>query len=195
LTNLGKRQLLSSFKCCISKTDNPSHPQTPTRWICIQRSYRLQNQNPRTRLAICRKHSCHPWRYGTPSRQPSRLAQALDLSAYQTAQTPRKPSLCLDPFKLTEAATVLPLSQVVLSVQSEWSITVMKVTAIYRSTNPSCDQLNLYRGATLIARIHDQLWIEHVLGPQQRTRWYNGEYIFDVSSKEIDEHCEQRYAR
>jgi hypothetical protein len=53
--------------------------------------------------------------------------------------------------------------------------------------------LNLYDQATLIARIHDQLWIEHVLGPQQRTRWYNGEYIFDVSSNAIDEHCEKRY--
>jgi hypothetical protein len=71
----------------------------------------------------------------------------------------------------------------------------MMVEAIYASTNPTCDMLNLYDQATLIARIHDQLWIEHVLGPQQRTGWYNGEYIFDVSSMEIDEHCEQRYAR
>ena len=71
----------------------------------------------------------------------------------------------------------------------------MMVEAIYRSTNPSCDMLNLYDQATLIARIHDQLWIEHVLAPQQRTRWYNGEYIFDVSSKAIDEHCDKRYAR
>ena len=54
--------------------------------------------------------------------------------------------------------------------------------------------LNLYRGATLIARIHDQLWIEHVLGSKQRKRWYNGEYIFDVSSNAIDEHCEQQYS-
>jgi hypothetical protein len=69
----------------------------------------------------------------------------------------------------------------------------MKVRAIYRSTNPSCDMLNLYHGPTLIARIHDQRWIEHVLGPQQRKRWYNGEYKFDVSSNAIDEHCEQRY--
>jgi hypothetical protein len=51
----------------------------------------------------------------------------------------------------------------------------MRVEAIYASTNPSCDMLNLYDRATLIARIHDQLWIEEVLGPQQRTRWYNGE--------------------
>ena len=65
----------------------------------------------------------------------------------------------------------------------------MMVEAIYASTNPTCDMLNLYDQATLIARIHDQLWIEHVLAPQQRTRWYNGEYIFDVSSKEFDEHC------
>ena len=71
----------------------------------------------------------------------------------------------------------------------------MIVEAIYRSTNPSCDMLNLYDQATLIARIHDQHWIEHVLAPQQRTRWYNGEYIFDVSLKAIDEHCEKRYAR
>lgn len=71
----------------------------------------------------------------------------------------------------------------------------MMVEAIYGSTNPSCDMLNLYDQATLIARIHDQLWIEHVLGPEQRTRWYKGEYIFDVSSKAIDEHCEKRYAR
>jgi regulation of enolase protein 1 (concanavalin A-like superfamily) len=71
----------------------------------------------------------------------------------------------------------------------------MMVEAIYASTNPTCDMLNLYDQATLIARIHDQLWIEHVLAPQQRTRWYNGEYIFDVSSKAIDEHCETRYAR
>ena len=71
----------------------------------------------------------------------------------------------------------------------------MMVEAIYASTNPTCDMLNLYDQATLIARIHDQLWIEHVLAPQQRTRWYNGEYIFDVSSKAIDKHCEKRYAR
>lgn len=71
----------------------------------------------------------------------------------------------------------------------------MMVEAIYASTNPTCDMLNLYDQATLIARIHDQLWIEHVLAPQQRTPWYNGEYIFDVSSKAIDEHCEKRYAR
>ena len=62
----------------------------------------------------------------------------------------------------------------------------MMVEAIYASTNPTCDMLNLYDQATLIARIHDQLWIEHVLAPQQRTRWYNGEYIFDVSSKAND---------
>jgi len=61
--------------------------------------------------------------------------------------------------------------------------------------NPSCDMLNLYDRSTLIARIHDQLWIEEVLGPQQRKRWYNGEYIFNVSSNAIDEHCEKRYAR
>lgn len=71
----------------------------------------------------------------------------------------------------------------------------MKVEAIYASTNPSCDMLNLYDRSTLIARIHDQLWIQEVLGPQQRKRWYNGEYIFNVSSKAIDEHCEKRYAR
>jgi len=71
----------------------------------------------------------------------------------------------------------------------------MMVEAIYASTNPSCDMLNLYDQATLIARIHDQLWIEHVLAPQQRTRWYNGEYIFDISSKAIDEYCDKRYAR
>ena len=64
---------------------------------------------------------------------------------------------------------------------------MMEVTAIYRSTNPSCDMLNLYRGPTLIARIHDQLWIENVLGPQQRKRWYDGQYIFDVSSQAIDD--------
>ncbi len=71
----------------------------------------------------------------------------------------------------------------------------MKVEAIYASTNPSCDILNLYHQATLIARIHDQLWIEYVLGRQQRTGWYNGEYIFDVSSKAINELCEKRYVR
>jgi hypothetical protein len=70
----------------------------------------------------------------------------------------------------------------------------MRVEAIYASTNPSCDMLNLYDRATLIARIHDQLWIDEVLGPQQRTRWYNGELIFVVSSNAIDEHCEKRYA-
>ena len=69
----------------------------------------------------------------------------------------------------------------------------MMVEAIYASTHPSCDMLNLYNQATLIARIHDQLWIEHLLGPQERNRWYNGEYIFDVSSKAIDEHCEKRF--
>ena len=37
----------------------------------------------------------------------------------------------------------------------------------------------------------DQLWIQHVLGPQQRERWYDGEYIFNVSTKAIDEHCEK----
>ena len=71
----------------------------------------------------------------------------------------------------------------------------MNVQAIYASTHPSCDMLNLFVGSTLIARIHDQLWIEEVLGPQQRTLWYNGEYTFDVSSQAIDEHCEKRYAR
>jgi hypothetical protein len=71
----------------------------------------------------------------------------------------------------------------------------MKVEAIYASTNPSCDMLNLYDRSTLIARIHDQLWIAEILGPQQRKRWYNGEYIFDVFSKAIDQHCEKRYAR
>lgn len=30
----------------------------------------------------------------------------------------------------------------------------MKVAAIYGSTNPSCDMLNLYDRSTLIARIH-----------------------------------------
>ena len=55
--------------------------------------------------------------------------------------------------------------------------------------------LNLYDRSTLIARIHDQLWIEEILGPQQRKRWYNGEYIFNVSSNAIDQHCEKRYAR
>ena len=55
--------------------------------------------------------------------------------------------------------------------------------------------LNLYDRSTLIARIHDQIWIEEILGPQQRMRWYNGEYIFHVSSTAIDEHCEKRYAR
>ena len=68
----------------------------------------------------------------------------------------------------------------------------MKVEAIYPSTNPSCDMLNLYVGPTLIARIHDQLWIANVLGPRQRTRWYNGEYIFHVSSKAVHEHSEKR---
>jgi hypothetical protein len=70
---------------------------------------------------------------------------------------------------------------------------IMMVEAIYASTHPSCDMLNLYNQATLIARIHDQLWIEHLLGPQERKRWYNGEYIFDVSSNAIDEHCEKRF--
>ena len=55
--------------------------------------------------------------------------------------------------------------------------------------------LNLYDRSTLIARIHDQLWIQEILGPRQRQRWYNGEYIFTVSSKAIDEHCEKRYSR
>ncbi len=54
----------------------------------------------------------------------------------------------------------------------------MKVQATYASTNPTCDILNLYCRSTLIARIHDQLWIEEVFGPQQRKRWYNGECIF-----------------
>lgn len=71
----------------------------------------------------------------------------------------------------------------------------MKVSAIYPSTNPSCDMLNLYDRSTLIARIHDQLWIQEILGPRQRQRWYNGEHIFTVSSKAIDEHCEKRYSR
>jgi hypothetical protein len=39
----------------------------------------------------------------------------------------------------------------------------MMVEAIYASTNPTCDMLNLYDQATLIARIHDQLWIEQCL--------------------------------
>ena len=42
-----------------------------------------------------------------------------------------------------------------------------EVEAIYASTNPSCDMLNLYDRSTFIARIHDQLWIAEVLGPQQ----------------------------
>lgn len=33
--------------------------------------------------------------------------------------------------------------------------------------------LNLYDRSTLIARIHDQLSIEEILGPQQRKRWYD----------------------
>jgi hypothetical protein len=69
----------------------------------------------------------------------------------------------------------------------------MKVEAIYASTNPSCDTLNLYCQSTPIARIHDQLWIQEVLGPRQRKRWYNGEYIFDVSSDAIHEHCDKRF--
>jgi hypothetical protein len=71
----------------------------------------------------------------------------------------------------------------------------MKVQAIYASTNPSCDMLNLYDQSTLIARIHDQLWTEEVLGPLQRKRWYDGEYTFEVSSQAIDEHCEKRSVR
>jgi hypothetical protein len=71
----------------------------------------------------------------------------------------------------------------------------MKVQAIYTSTNRSCNTLNLYDQSTLIARIHDQLWIEEILGPLQRERWYGGEYTFDVSSQAIDEHCEKRYVR
>ena len=70
----------------------------------------------------------------------------------------------------------------------------MKVQAVYRSTNPSCDMLNLYDRSTLIAKMHDQAWME-MLGPRQRQRWLNGEDTFNVSSADIDQHCEKRYAR
>lgn len=56
----------------------------------------------------------------------------------------------------------------------------MKVAAIYGSTSPSCDMLNLYDRSTLIARIHDQLWIQHVLGPQSGIDIFAERALIDI---------------